>query len=101
MSRAPAIRQFAGDIRLWEQAANGDLIPVIPEADDPSGNQPIETNAMQFAYQAGDEQKIVSKRRDPPHNQPHHTEKLPGTTPVTPTRPDPPPPVRGLGARGA
>ena len=79
---APAIRQFAGDIRLWEQAANGDLVPVIPDATDPSGNQPIETNALSFAYEPGDEQKIVSKRRDARYNQPNHSETLPGTTSV-------------------
>ena len=82
MSRVPAIRQFAGDIRLWEKAANGDLIAVIPEADDPSGNQPIETNSLQFSYEAGEEQKIVSKRRDARYNQPVYSEQLPGTTQV-------------------
>lgn len=85
MSKAPAIRQFAGDIRLWEQAANGDLVPVIPVNDDPSGNQPIETNTLQFSYEPGDEQKIVSKRRGGAYNQPIHSEQLPGTTAVSAT----------------
>lgn len=81
--KAPAIRQFAGDIRLWEQDANGALVPVIPVTDDPSGNQPIETNTLQFSYEPGDEQKIVSKRRGGAYNQPIHSEQLPGTTAVT------------------
>lgn len=85
MSTAPAIRQFAGDIRLWEQAANGDLVPVIPVTDDPSGNQPIETNTLQFSYEPGDEQKVVSKRRGAAYNQPIHSEQLPGTTAVSMT----------------
>ena len=85
MPTAPAIRQFAGDIRFWERDANGDLTPVIPDATDPSGNQPIETNALSFAYEPGDEQKIVSKRRDSRYNQPIHSETLPGTTSVNVT----------------
>ena len=82
---APAVRQFAGDIRFWEQAANGDLIPVIPNAADPTGNQPIETNTLSFSYEAGDEQKVISKRRDARYNQPIHSETLPGTTSVSTT----------------
>lgn len=82
---APAVRQFAGDIRFWEQASNGDLIPVIPAATDPTGNQPIETNTLSFSYEAGDEQKVISKRRDARYNQPIHSETLPGTTSVSAT----------------
>lgn len=78
-----AVRQFAGDIRFWEKASNGDLIPVIPEPNDPNLNQPIETNSLVFGYEPGDEQKIVSKRRDARYNQPIHSENLPGTTSVT------------------
>lgn len=78
----PAVRQFAGDIRLWEKQSNGQLIPVIPEAADASGNQPIETNALTFAYEAGDEVNVVSKRRDARYNQPIHSETQPGTTSV-------------------
>lgn len=78
-----AVRQFAGDIRFWEKAANGDLVPVIPEPTDPNLNQPIETNSLVFGYEPGSEQKIVSKRRDARFNQPIHSENLPGTTSVT------------------
>ena len=81
----PAVRQFAGDIRLWEKQSNGSLIPVIPEANDPSGNQPIETNALTFAYEAGDEINVVSKRRDARYNQPIHSETQPGTTSISAT----------------
>lgn len=80
---APAVRQFAGDFRLWEKQSNGSLIPVIADATDPSGNQPIETNALNFSYEAGDEIKVVSKRRDARYNQPIHSETQPGTTGVS------------------
>ena len=88
---APAIRQFAGDIRFWEKADNGSLIPVIPDPTDSTGNQPIETNALSFGYEPGDEQKIVSKRRDARYNQPVHSEQLPGTTQVNVTLLEVPP----------
>lgn len=81
----PAIRQFAGDIRFWEVQTDGSRLPVIAESSDPDGNQPIETNALSFSYQAGDEQKIVSKRRDARYNQPVHSDQLPGTTSVSVT----------------
>ena len=79
----PAIRQFAGDIRFWEKDDEGALIPVIPDEDDPDGNQPVETNSLVCGYEAGDEQKIVSKRRGARYNQPVHSDQLPGTTNVT------------------
>ena len=81
----PAIRQFAGDIRFWEVQNDGSRLPVIPEATDPDGNQPVETNALSFSYEPGDEQKIVSKRRDSRYNQPVHSETLPGTTSMSAT----------------
>lgn len=81
----PAIRQFAGDIRFWELDDDGTPIPVIPEAADAEGNQPVETNALTFGYEAGDEINVVSKRRDARFNQPVHSEQLPGTTTVTVT----------------
>lgn len=81
----PAIRQFAGDIRFWEVQNDGSRLPVIPEAADPDGNQPVETNSLSFSYEPGDEQKIVSKRRDARYNQPVHSEQLPGTTSVSVT----------------
>lgn len=81
----PAVRQFAGDIRFWEIADNGDRIPVIAEANDPDGNQPVETNALTFGYEAGDEISVVSKRRDARYNQPVYSDQLPGTTNVSAT----------------
>src|SRR5690606_24514453 len=81
----PAVRQFAGDIRFWEKQNDGSLVAVIPEASDPTGNQPIETNALSFSYEAGDEVSVVSKRRDARYNQPIHSETLPGTTNVSAT----------------
>lgn len=80
---APKVRQFAGDFRLWEKSAGGVLSAVIASALDPEGNQPIETNAMSFAYTAGDETKILSKRRGNLYQQPVFTDTLPGTTEVT------------------
>lgn len=83
---APAVRQFAGDIRLWEKnSLTGALVAVIASAADASGNQPIETNALSFAYEAGDEIKVVSKRRDSRYNQPIHSETQPGTTSISAT----------------
>lgn len=83
MSQAPAVRQFAGDIRLWEKNADtGALTPVIAANDDASGNQPIEANALTFSYEAGDEVKVVSKRRDARYNQPVYSDTQPGTTSV-------------------
>lgn len=81
----PAVRQFAGDIRFWQIAANGAFLPVIAEPDDPQGNQPVEVNSLTFGYEAGDEINVVSKRRDARYNQPIHNETLPGTTTMTST----------------
>lgn len=81
----PAVRQFAGDIRFWETQADGSHVAVIPEASDPTGNQPIEANALTFAYEAGDEVNVVSKRRGARYNQPIHSEQQPGTTSVSAT----------------
>lgn len=79
----PAVRQFAGDIRFWQRANNGSLAPVIPEAADVSGNQPVEINSLTFGYEAGDEIVVRSKRRDGAYNQPVYSDQLPGTTSVT------------------
>lgn len=87
----PAVRQFAGDIRFWEKQNNGSLLPVIAEPADPSGNQPLEVNALTFGYEAGDEINVLSKRRDARYNQPIHNETLPGTTTVTVTSLEIPP----------
>jgi hypothetical protein len=87
----PAVRQFAGDIRFWEKSAEGALVPVIPEAADDSGNQPVETNSLTFGYEAGEEINIPSKRRGARYNQPIHNETLPGTTSVTATLLEVPP----------
>lgn len=76
----PTVRQYSGDIRMWRKDATGKLTPVIPEAADPQGNQPIEVDAKTFSYEAGDEIKVVSKRNGGLYNQPIHTDTLPGTT---------------------
>lgn len=80
----PQVRQFAGDIRFWEKNGTA-FVPVIPEAADPQGNQPIECNALSFSYEAGDEVRVVSKRRDARYNQPIHSDTQPGTTSVSAT----------------
>jgi len=77
------VRQFAGDFRLWAYDNSGDPSPVIPEPTDPFLNQPIETDSLSFSYTAGDETKILSKRRGGLYQQPIYDEKLPGTTEVT------------------
>lgn len=82
---APKIRQFAGDIRFWRKAPNGTLTPVIPEAMDPEGNQPVETNAFNFSYEAGDEVAITSKRRGSRYAQPIYSDTQPGTTSLSAT----------------
>lgn len=88
---APAVRQFAGDIRFWEKQSNGSLTPVIVSTADPSGNQPLEVDSLVFGYEAGEEQSVVSKRRDSRYLQPIHAETLPGTTSVTVTSLEVPP----------
>ena len=70
MATAPKVRQFAGDFRMWEIAQDGTHTPVIPDATDPTRNQPIETNALTFTYNEGDETVIKSKRRGARYNQP-------------------------------
>lgn len=80
---APKVRQFAGDFRMWEKAPNGALTPVIPDALDPSGNQPIETESMSFGYEAGDEVTINSKRRGARYGQPIFVDTQPGSTSIT------------------
>jgi hypothetical protein len=82
---APKVRQFAGDFRWWRKSSTGVLTPVIPDATDTENNQPIETNAFSFAYAAGDETTINSKRRGALYNQPIYTDTLPGTTSVSAT----------------
>ena len=88
---APAVRQFAGDIRFWEIGPSGARVPVIPEPTDPTRNQPIETNSLVFGYESGDEVNVVSKRRDARYNQPIYSETQPGTTNVTATLLEVPP----------
>ncbi len=76
----PKVRQFSGDFRMWRKATDGTLTPVIPEPTDPFGNQPIETDAFTFGYEAGDEVTIKSKRRGSKYNQPIYSDQQPGTT---------------------
>src|SRR5688572_949637 len=85
MAKAPQVRQFAGDFRLWERGDAGALVAVIPDTDDANGNQPIETNAFTFTYEPGDEIRVLSKRRGALYNQPIHAEDLPGTTNLSTT----------------
>lgn len=77
---SPKVRQYAGDFRLWRIDADGNKIPVIPEPADPFGNQPIETEAFTFGYEAGDEISVKSKRRDNSYNQPIYADQQPGVT---------------------
>jgi hypothetical protein len=76
---APKVRQFAGDFRMWRKE-NGQLVPVIPDEADPNGNQPVETDAATFSYEAGDETRVVSKRLGARYNQPIYSDVLPGVT---------------------
>lgn len=78
----PKVRQFAGDFRMSRIQGN-QLIPVIPEPADPYGNQPIETNALTFGYEAGEDVVVNSKRRGGHYNQPIHSDQLPGTTSIS------------------
>jgi hypothetical protein len=80
---SPKVRQFSGDFRMWEIEADRTHTPVIPEPLDTFKNQPIETNALTFSYEAGDETIIPSKRRGARYNQPIFAETLPGTTSIT------------------
>lgn len=83
MATAPKVRQYAGDIRMWEKQADSSQLPVIPDATDPDGNQPIETNSCAFSYEPGDEVRILSKRRGTKYNQPTYADTQPGTTSIT------------------
>lgn len=77
------VRQFAGDVRLSLIETDGTYTPVIPEATDPDGNQPIETDAMTFTYEAGDTTTITSKRRDNRYGQAIYTSTQPGQTSIS------------------
>jgi len=87
------VRQFAGDVRLWTIASDGTKTPVIPESADPDGNQPIETDAFNFTYEAGDTTTITSKRRDSRYGQAIHTSTQPGQTSVSLTLLEMPVPI--------
>ncbi len=89
----PKVRQFAGDFRMWRKRPDGTFIPVIPEPTDPEGNQPIETNAASFSYEAGEQVTINSKRRGSRYNQPIHSDTLPGTTSISLTLLEVPPAI--------
>jgi hypothetical protein len=73
-------RKFGGDIRLWKRGDAGVLTPVIPEAADPQGNQPIEANVMTFAYDRPDPENITSKRRGNRYGQIVTSVQEPGTS---------------------
>lgn len=76
---APAVTKFGGDVRLWRKNANGSLTPVIPEATDPTGNQPVEANAMVFGREEGETVEVKSKRRGLRYGQLVYSEQEPGT----------------------
>ena len=80
---APKVRQYAGDIRMFRKAQDGTLTPVIPEAADPYGNQPVEADAMSFSYEAGDEVSVVSKRLGARYNQKVYSDVLPGAASIS------------------
>lgn len=88
---SPAVRQFAGDIRFWEIDGSGNKVPVIADAGDAQGNQPLEVGSLTFSYEAGDEQNVVSKRRDARYGQPIHSATDPGATSVSVTSLEVPP----------
>lgn len=77
------VRQFAGDVRLYQIETDGTYTPVIPEAADADGNQPIETDAMTFTYEAGDTTTITSKRRDSRYGQAIYSSTQPGQTSIS------------------
>lgn len=77
------VLKFEGDIRAFLiDPATGAHTPVIPDGNDIFGNIPLEASAQVFAYEAGDEVKVVSKRRDR-YNQTIYSETEPGTTSMT------------------
>lgn len=92
---APAVTKFGGDVRLWRKAANGALTPVILEPADPTGNQPIEANAMVFSREEGETVEVASKRRGTRYNQPIYSEQEPGTTSMALTLLEVPPLILG------
>ncbi len=87
----PAVTKFGGDVRLYRKNANGSLTPVIPEPTDPSGNQPVEANAMVFSREEGEKIEIKSKRRGTRFNQPIYSEEEPGTASMSLTLLEVPP----------
>lgn len=82
---APKIRKFAGDLRFWQFGNLLERFPVIPEAADPYGNQPIEQSALVFSYEEGEETNITSKRRDDRYGQIIASDKNPGATGISVT----------------
>lgn len=77
---APAVTKFGGDVRLWRKDGAGALTPLIPEPTDPTGNQPVEANALVFSREEGETVEVKSKRRGTRFNQPIFSEQEPGTT---------------------
>ena len=89
----PKITQLAGDIRMWLLAGDFTRTPVIPESADPDGNQPIETDAMNFGYEEGDTVAVVSKRRGTKYGQTIFSQTQPGQTAISLTLLEIPPPI--------
>lgn len=86
------VLQFEGDIRMSIIAAMGVLVPVNPDPADPFGNIPVEASANVFTYEAGDERRVQSKRRDR-FNQVLYSEQDPGVSNISVTLVAIPPPL--------
>ena len=86
------VLQFEGDIRMSIIAALGGLVPVNPDPTDPFGNIPVEASANVFTYEAGDERRVQSKRRDR-FNQVLYSEQDPGISNLSLTLVAIPPPL--------
>ena len=87
----PKVRKFAGDLRFWQYGSGAERLPVIPEASDAFGNQPIEQNTLVFSYEAGETTNVTSKRRDDRYGQITHSDSNPGTTAISITLLEVPP----------
>lgn len=87
----PAVRQFAGDIRMWKIETDDTRTAVIPSTTDADLNTPIEAEAATTTYEAGDEVTVLSRRRGARYNQPIVSDQLPGTTQISLTLQEMPP----------
>lgn len=89
---APAITKFSGDIRLWQlNPLTGALIALIPNAADPTGNQPVEANAAIFSREEGEKIQVKSKRRGNRFGSVIYSEEEPGVASMSLTLLEVPP----------